>query len=168
MEPEKHPYLLKSIQFIEDIGITVIEKELDDSTFLPGLMLGAGVIYVDYNKLKYPGDLLHEAGHIAVASPEERQLIGTSGIADTWPTQGDEMAAILWSFAAVNHLGLSLEFVFHVNGYKDSSIWFIDNFSKGNYMGLPLLQWFKMAYSNEEISKGKPPFPAMQHWVRQE
>lgn len=167
MEP-MNPHFQKSLTFLESIGIQVIEKDLDETTFLPGLMLGANVIYIDYNKLKYPGDLLHEAGHIAVASPEERQLIGSSDIPDTWPTQGDEMAAILWSYAAICYLQLPPDFVFHENGYKDSSSWFIDNFTSGNFIGLPLLQWFKMAYNNDEILNGKPSFPAMQHWVRQE
>jgi len=159
-------YLQKSIQFIESIGIKIVEKELDDTTFLPGLMLGNNIIYIDYKKLKYPGDILHEAGHIAVSLAQERKMIGTAEMPDSWPTQGDEIAAILWSYAALRHLELPTEFVFHPNGYKNSSGWFIENFNNGNYMGLPLLQWYKMAYSNEDILNGKPAFPAMQHWKR--
>ncbi|PZR12182.1 MAG: hypothetical protein DI539_20175 [Flavobacterium psychrophilum] len=155
--------LKKCIHFIESIGITVIEKELDDSCFLPGLSLGNNTIYIDYAKLKYPGDILHEAGHIAVTAPKERKLIGTAGIPDTWPTQGDEMAAILWSYAVLKHLDLPEEFVFHENGYKGHSNWYIENFTSQIYIGLPLLQWMGMAYPNNEDNS----FPTMKHWMRQ-
>lgn len=157
----------KVIQFLDEIGIAVIEKELPDSTFLPGLDIENDRILVDYAKLKYPGDILHEAGHIAVTSLSERKLIGTEKMPSEWPTQGDEIASILWSFAALSHLNLDPDFVFHDNGYKNSSDWYIENFTSGTYMGLPLLQWLKMAYSDKEISKNKNlAFPVMQNWLR--
>ncbi len=161
-----NPHLQKTIQFLTSIGIQVIERNLDDTTFLPGLNLGPNIIFVDYAKLKYPGDLIHEAGHIAVTAPEQRELIGTDNISEEWPTPGDEIAAILWSYAAARHLQLPADFVFHENGYKGHSEWYITNFTNNSYIGLPLLQWFRMAHSNDEVSKGMPAFPAMQHWMR--
>ncbi|MFD2940394.1 hypothetical protein [Flavobacterium notoginsengisoli] len=156
----------KIIFFLKEIGIDVIERELED-TFLPGLDLGANCIYVDYTKLLYPGDLLHEAGHLAVTVPEERKLVGTSKISKDWPTQGDEIAAILWSYAALHHLQLPVEFVFHSNGYKGSSEWFITNFTSGNYIGLPLLEWMGLCLGNDRAEKEhRMPFPAMQKWIR--
>ena len=161
--------LERIITFLTSIGIKIVEKDIPEITFLPGLHLGPNTIYLDLAKLKYPGDLLHEAGHIAVTAPSQRNIIGTEKIDKDWPTQGDEIAAILWSYAALSHLSLPPEFVFHENGYKGTSGWFIDNFTSGNYIGLPLLQWFKMAYSNNEIScHNKPLFPAMQNWLRSE
>lgn len=58
----------KVLFFLNEIGIEIIEKELE-ATFLPGLDLGPNCIYIDYSKLLYPGDILHEAGHIAVTIP---------------------------------------------------------------------------------------------------
>jgi len=163
----KHEELDVVIHFLQSIGINVIEKELPDPTFLPGLMLGPGIVYIDNCKLLYPGDLLHEAGHIAVTSPTERELIGSDKMPIEWPTQGDEIAAILWSFAALTHLNLSPEFVFHDKGYKKSSNWFIENFTTGNYMGLPLLQYYKMASSQEQLLHNpETAFPYMQNWLR--
>lgn len=164
----KNKYLEKTIQFIESIGIQVVEKELDDTTFLPGLTLGINTVYVDYSKLKYPGDILHEAAHIAVSTPQERELIGTAAMPDTWPSSGDEIAAILWSYAALKHLDLPIEFVFHPDGYKDQSEWLIENFNSSNFIGLPLLQWYKMTPSLAEIAEGSQPFPAMVYWMRQD
>lgn len=158
--------LKKALKFLNEIGIDVIEKQLD-STFLPGLELGPNCIYIDYEKLLYPGDILHEAGHFAVATSAERKLIGTNQISNDWPTQGDEIAAILWSYAALHHLQLPLEFVFHSNGYKDSSDWYISTFSSGTYIGLPLLEWMGLCVGNERAEKEhKTAFPAMQKWLR--
>ena len=156
-----------TIAFIQSIGITVQPCSLEETTFLPGLELGPNTIYVDFEKLKYPGDVLHEAGHIAVTPASERQLIGTSQMPDSWPTPGDEMAAILWSYAAVTHLKLPVEFVFHENGYKNGSQSLISNFTSGNFIGLSLLQWFKMASKPEDsIQHTIPQFPQMLHWMR--
>lgn len=165
----KQYQLNKVINFLKSIGIEVIEQELTQTTFLPGLMLGPNTIYIDPQKLLYPGDILHEAGHIAVTPPLQRQLIGSDQMPAYWPTMGDEITAILWSFAVVTHLDLPPEFVFHGNGYKDSSDWFIENFTSGNYIGLPLLQYFKMANSPEgSLQNPETAFPYMVNWLRPE
>lgn len=156
----------KVLLFLNEIGIEVIEKELDD-TFLPGISLGPNCLYVDYDKLLYPGDMLHEAGHLAVTTSAEREIAGTSEMSSEWPTQAEEIAAILWSFAAANHLQLPLDFVFHPNGYKGASGWFISNFSDKNYIGLPFLEWIGLTLSNDRaITEGKEAFPVMQKWLR--
>lgn len=156
----------KVLPFLTEIGIEVIERELD-ATFLPGLSLGPDCIYIDYDKLLYPGDILHEAGHLAVTASSERKLVGTSEISANWPTQGEEIAAILWSFAAMNHLKLPLNFVFHPNGYRNASDWYISNFSNQTYIGLPLLEWMGLCLSENRAAKeGKPAFPTMLKWVR--
>lgn len=164
---EKHPDLLKTIRFLEEIGIKVVEKNLEEETFLPGLTLGPGIVYVDFEKLKYPGDMLHEAGHLAVTTSEERKVAGTDEMAPNWPTQGEEIAAMLWSYAAVNHLNLPIEFVFHNDGYKNNSEWLIENFSSENYIGLPFLEWAGLAFGKERAhQEGKEAFPKMVQWLR--
>ncbi|MDI9311147.1 MAG: hypothetical protein QM535_13100 [Limnohabitans sp.] len=146
------------INFLEEIGIKVIEKELPQDTFLPGITISQNGIEIDFDKLLYPGDILHEAGHIAVTSSNERILIGTDAMPKEWPTQGDEIATMLWSYAALKYLDLPIEFVFHPNGYKNQSDWLIENFSNANYIGLPLLEW--MGLTNKDI------FPQMTQWLR--
>ena len=146
------------IDFLTSIHINVIEKELTNNTFLPGLSLLGNTILMDSNKLKYPGDLLHEAGHIATTEEHKRQLIGTSKMDTTWPTDGDEIATIIWSYAACRHLKLDLEVVFHPNGYKNDANWLITQFSNKNYIGLPLLEWMNLC--------NKDDFPEMIKWLR--
>lgn len=158
--------LEKVLSFLDEIGINVIEKELD-TTFLPGLSLGPNCLYIDFEKLLYPGDILHEAGHLAVTTTPEREIAGTDKMAANWPTQGEEIAAILWSFAAVKYLKLPIEFVFHPNGYKNDSEWLISNFESENYIGLPFLEWAGLALSKERaLKEEKEAFPVMLKWLR--
>ncbi|MEO8515764.1 MAG: hypothetical protein ABI426_03425 [Flavobacterium sp.] len=159
--------LKKIMTFLDEIKINTIEKELEDTTFLPGLDLGPNCIYIDFSKLKYPGDILHEAGHLAVTSSEERVHIGTPKMPNDWPTQGDEIGAMLWSYAAAAHLDLPLDFIFHPNGYKGSSDWLIDSYKKGNFIGLPFLEWAGLTLGNDRaLVENKEAFPIMQQWLR--
>ncbi|MCD2259045.1 hypothetical protein [Psychroserpens luteolus] len=146
------------IGFLESIDIQVVKTNLDDDTFLPGIQLQGQCILIDETKLKYPGDLLHEAGHIAVTEAKLRPHISTDKMEADWPTQGDEIVAILWSYAAVQHLQLDPSIVFHEHGYKNASPWFIEQFSSGTYMGLPLLSWMGLCEEAE--------FPKMRKWLR--
>jgi hypothetical protein len=58
--------------FVREIGIDVRAAELPDDTFLPGLDIRDGAILVDERRLAHPGDILHEAGHLAVTDAAER------------------------------------------------------------------------------------------------
>tara|TARA_R110000751_G_scaffold27954_2_gene73393 strand:+ start:112 stop:585 length:474 start_codon:yes stop_codon:yes gene_type:complete len=152
------PILNRIINFLNSIHINVISTNLSDDTFLPGLSLKGNTILIDQAKLKYPGDLLHEAGHIAVTETHRRPLIGTSEIGTNWPNLGDEIVAILWSYAALHHLKLDPKVVFHPDGYKNASDWFIEQFTNKVYMGLPLLSWMGLCNSED--------FPEMKKWLR--
>jgi len=160
------PELEKILSFLNEIGIDLFEKKLE-TTFLPGLSLGPNCLYIDFEKLLYPGDILHEAGHLAVTTSAERKIAGTNEMAPDWPTQGEEMGAILWSFAAAKHLELPVEFVFHPNGYKNESEWLISNFTNETYIGLPFLEWTGLSLGTERATKeGKEAFPKMLKWLR--
>lgn len=150
--------LEKIIGFLTSINIQVEEQALAEETFLPGLEIKEGKIYFDRKKLAYPGDVLHEAGHIAVTEKALRPLIGTEKLASTWPTDGEEIAAILWSFAASHHLKLDLKIVFHPDGYKNQSDWLIEQFTNKTYVGLPLLEWMSLCTKED--------FPKMIKWLR--
>jgi hypothetical protein len=147
--------------FIRSIGIELQAAELPHSTFLPGIDIRNGVILVDEVRLAHPGDLLHEAGHLAVADPAERNAARLS------PSDGDEIAAIAWSWAALKHLGLDPAIVFHPQGYRGGSQAFIENFSLGRTFGQPLLQYYGMTFeSKTAAANGAAPFPHMLRWVR--
>jgi len=159
--------LQQILPFLKEIGIDVVETTLPNDTFLPGLDLGKACVLVDYNQLKYPGDLLHEAGHLAVTTPEQRNAIGTDQLQQPFPDDGEEIAALLWSYAAALHIGLPLEVLFHPDGYKGQSDWLIESFESKTYIGLPLFEWMGLALGPDlAIAEGKQPYPVMQRWLR--
>lgn len=145
--------------FLEGIGIHLMESDKLSSTFLPGIQIMGSTIYVDKPLLLSPGDLLHEAGHIAVTEEIHRSKIGTKEQDDNWPSDGDEFAAILWSYAAATHLKIDPIIVFHSEGYKNESEWLLEQFASGNYIGLPILQW--MGFCGDEVV-----FPKLRMWMR--
>ena len=75
--------------FIRDVGIGVEPAALSAPTPCPGVHVRHGVILVDESRLTHPGDLLHEAGHVAVCDPAARTLLET--ISDD---PAEEMSAI--------------------------------------------------------------------------
>lgn len=158
----------KIIGFIQGIGIEVETASLTDTeTFVPGIRIEKGRLLYDPANMKYPGDLLHEAGHIAVMPSAERHLYSGDVKEDVKEDiMGDEIAAILWSFAASNAIGLPLEVVFHPDGYRGASDWHIQNFKNKTYLGLPLLVWMGFTYDLHSTDPEKPPFPQMRRWLR--
>lgn len=151
-------------RFLRDIGLQIEAAELDDSAFLPGLVLDGGRILVDETQLKYPGDILHEAGHLAVTPASERGLCGgnlaVGGAA--------EMAAISWSYAAALHIGLDPAVVFHSDGYRNGSNSLLENFSNGLYLAVPYLQWIGMTFEKKQAEeRGVDPYPKMIRWLRE-
>jgi hypothetical protein len=139
--------------FLNEIGLPVRAGEIPEPTFLPGIHVFGGVLVVDEGRLAYPGDLLHEAGHLAVTPAARRDSIdGNAG-----DDGGEEMAAIAWSYAAAVHLELSPDVVFHAAGYRGGSSSLIDNFGAGRYVGVPYLKW---------IGLTGDAYPAMTRWLR--
>jgi hypothetical protein len=145
--------------FLRQINIAVGIAPIEGETFVPGLAVVAGAIRVDPGTAAYPGDLLHEAGHIAVADPELRTMMS-----DVDPDPGEEMAAIAWSVAAANACNIPLPVLFHPAGYKGGSESLIENFSEGRTFGVPLLAWWGM--TKERGEEGDMVFPAMKRWLR--
>ena len=156
-----NPVTERMAAFVRGIGIDVRAEPLPDGTFLPGLDIRHGAVVVDEERLSYPGDLLHEAGHVAVAPPEQRAAPALS------PDGGDEMAALAWSYAAARHLGLEAGVVFHPHGYKGGGPWLAETFDAGSYIGLPLLQFYGMSVDEKfAAERGVEPYPHMLRWVR--
>jgi hypothetical protein len=151
------------VAFLRGIGIEVRTAELAGGTFLPGLAIDHGTLVYDPQRLAHPGDLLHEAGHIAFAPPATRASLTGHATSDL----GEELAAIAWSWAALVHLRLDPELLFHAGGYQGSARAFIDNFREGRFVGVPMLEWAGMA--EEKNRRRDPPvaYPRMLKWLRE-
>jgi hypothetical protein len=157
----------KSVIFLRAIGIPVHFRPIVTDFFLPGINIVNGEIVVDMEKLKCPGDILHEAGHIAVVSATERSTLNEHSIAEREQREAEEMMVIAWSYAACVYLGIDAGFVFHDNGYKGGGGSITENFKQGHYFGVPMLQWVGMALEKkDEADPHKPVYPAMLRWLR--
>lgn len=150
--------------FFNAIGLPCRSGEITEATFLPGITIEHGSLVFDPGKLTYPGDLLHEAGHLAVMPPERRrrahQTVGKFA--------AEELGAITWSYAAAVHLLIDPAVVFHPDGYRGGSQSLIDNFAKGRFIGVPLLQWLGMtADAKTAADMGGSPYPVMLKWINE-
>lgn len=158
-------YLATIIDFLDELGLYGGMAVLDHPTFLPGVEVVSGTLVIDEAKLAYPGDLLHEAGHLAVKSPDERVLLNGSVGDDP----GEEMAAIAWSWAASLHLGIPPEVVFHDHGYRGGSTNIIEAFSDERYFGVPYLDWIGLTNDGSRVREPDVPvFPRMLKWLKED
>jgi hypothetical protein len=157
------PHTARIAGFLREIGLEVEMCDLVSPCFLPGVRVERGRVLVDEARLLHPGDLLHEAGHLAVMTAADRA--GREG--DVGADLGEEIGAIAWSYAAALHLGIDPSVVFHPEGYRGASGGFLDNFRHGRFVGVPLLQWMELTYEPKNAAEaGVPPYPHMVKWLR--
>lgn len=162
----KNPITNKISDFLWGIGIEVHPMLIDEKTFLPGIRIIKGNIFVDEAKMLSPGDILHEAGHLAIIPKKIRKTLTDTVVYDDNMSGGEEMGAIAWSWAALKHLDLEPEVLFHPEGYKGSSDSLIENFSEGRYLGVPILQWKGLSFESRLAQEnGVAPFPVMINWT---
>jgi hypothetical protein len=156
------------VRFIESIGIPVKYTRGISGTFLPGLRIENGEIIIDEEQPFYPGDLLHEAGHVAVVPSEERAALCNENIGKRKDAAAEEMMSIAWSYAACCHLNLDPRVVFHDNGYKNGGASIAENFSQGHYFGVPMLQWVGLTHdpAGKNLPANATVFPQMIKWLR--
>ncbi len=150
------------LAFVESIGIPTSIEPLGDATFMPGMSIRNGTLLVDPERLAWPGDLLHEAGHIAVTDPAVRPTL-----CDVQSDPAEEMAAMCWSYAAALAMDLDPGMVFHDGGYRGGGSQLAETYTGGSYIGLPMLDYYGMT---REARKGQetdePTFPHMRRWLR--
>ena len=147
------------ISFLRSIGIDVTVTTVEGETVLPGIQIANGGLVIDAAKLLYPGDLLHEAGHLAVVPTTIRRAMnGALDPKEDFELAGEQMA-IPWSYAAAIHIGLDPAIVFHADGYKGESEWLLSTFANNNFIGLPALEWIGLTTAKE--------FPKMIKWLRE-
>jgi hypothetical protein len=158
----------KVLSFLDEIGIAVTYREVkEEECFLPGLLIENGVIVIDKNKMKYPGDILHEAGHISVVTAVDRSTLNGKDIGARKDNAAEEMMAIAWSYAACVHLQIDPYFVFHKNGYKGGGQGIADDFKEGRYFGVPMLRWTGMTEEAGPTETGVNTYPKMIKWLRE-
>lgn len=156
------------VDFLNSIGISARQGEVPADSFLPGLRIVDGGLIYDLRALRWPGDLLHEAGHIATVPAALRGALNDAlNDAPTSP-HGGEAAATAWAFAALTHLRLPLALLFHDGGYHGKSAGLIQTFSFGVYPGSHGLVQAGMALDGATAaSTGALPYPHMIRWLHE-
>lgn len=155
------------IDFVQSIGIPVELGTIPpEKEFVPGVCIHHGGLLIDIETLKYPGDILHEAGHLAVVSAEQRKTLDGILTNENREAPAQEMMAIAWSYAAAVYLNIDPAIVFHEFGYKGGGGFIAENFANKKYFGVPMLQW--LGFTKDEknaIAEGVPAYPHMLKWL---
>lgn len=157
----------KCVSFLNSIGIKIIFRKLETNSFLPGLLIEKGTIVVDKDTLEHAGDILHEAGHLAVVPTAHRHLLTEKNIIKRSNREGEEMMAIAWSYAACIHLLIDPFFVFHDQGYRGGSEHIVESCIKKDYLGLLMLQAVSMTKGEKQAGSDIPSYPHMIKWLRE-
>lgn len=153
--------------FLKEIDIEVLSVKLSHETFLPGISVKDGKLFVDEEKLLYPGDLLHEAGHIAVTPAYLRSTLNDEISLPDFQPGVLETEAIIWSYAACLHLDLDPQIVFHPGGYQGRSDALLATFEMGLFPGINQLEDAGMSFSERTAAEsGAEPFPKMIKWCK--
>jgi hypothetical protein len=151
------------ISFLREIGLVVEERELFELTILPGLTIVNGALVVDRSRLRYPGDLLHEGGHLAVKHPSDRANTNLSAGTDP----AEEMMAMAWAWAAGLHLRIAPEVIFHEASYKNSDGGLAAQFQSGEWFGVPMLQAYGFTAEPRQAERlNRASYPLMAKWLR--
>lgn len=158
---DKSAALARITAFLADIGIPATPAAGEGPTFLPGIWIEGASLRYEADQLVSPGDLLHEAGHIALTDPARRPTLNHASMTAAPPDAGEELATLLWSALAARACGLPLAQLFHDQGYKGQGAWLIAEFEAGRYLGLPYLAWLGLAQADPA---GGP--PRIRRWLR--
>ena len=156
------------VAFLTEIGLPVREDKIPDETFLPGLCISNGTLLFDRTRLKWPGDLLHEAGHLAVTPAAQRHKLDDRLSGQEEAPYAGEIETTAWSFAAAAHLSLPLTELFHSGGYRGCGDRLVFTYSSGCYPGAAGLAHAGLtAIGADARAAGVPPYPHMLRWLRE-
>jgi hypothetical protein len=157
------PLTNRIVAFLRGIGLTIRAGEILGPSFLPGIQVEHGGLLFDPARLRFPCDLLHEAGHLAVVPPERRAAMDR----DVGSDPAEEMMAIAWSYAAALHIGVDPALLFH-HEYKGGGPAILAAFAGGRGFGVPMLQWVGLTYDAARArAEGGEPYPHMRRWLRE-
>jgi len=179
------------VDFVRGIGIGVEVGELGRHGLLPGTNVQGGVIHVDPETLIGSGDLLHEAGHIAIIPRRHWPRLGrdlqasveavlaeetAAGAPDPKLAKAvamGEMMAQAWSYGAARHIGVSPGAVFFPGTHKHQQFegthpmqaWI----ESGTHYGILALAEVGLTGFGGMFShmgdNGLPPFPRFSRWT---
>lgn len=184
----RHPETLEPIlRFLGAANLPCAAGLVPSDSFLPGVQVQAGVLVYDADRLGSPGDLLHEAGHLASAPSVVRHRLDgdvdasiDAILADADAPLSDaerhqlrhsEAQAIAWSYAAALAAGVPPQCVFWGEGYGGGASGapqlVMMQLAQGLFPGITLLAGAGLCSSPPPF--GDPadpaPYPHMRRWL---
>lgn len=189
VEVSREQWAYRAIEFVRSIGlsVTTVDDELSGS-FVPGIRVEAGGLLVNLEKV-FPGDVLHETGHLAVMPGQFRpKAKGTLNAVfrdmtdhleanpeglGMWPEdptcrailQCADPEATAWQYAAAQHIGLPDEWLFPEGSFEGNSKEILLGLKMSSYMGINGLQaagWTKLrALARAPL----PVYPKLAFWL---
>ena len=185
---QRQAWAAQCAEFVRSIGIPVTFVEQPAGGFLPHVRVCQGGLRVDPAHA-YPGDILHEAAHVAVVPAKFRALadgdlrevnramqewLETHGDGlSTYPEdplcrailQADEQEATAWQFAAAQHIGLPDRWLFPPGSYEGNGPELLQQLKGNAHMGIHGLQAANWTAVRASSAMGRPVFPKLARWL---
>lgn len=183
--PTTCPWLQKTAEFLNEIGIKTVEVDQVQG-FLPNCRVVHGAL--EYSRLCDVGDLLHEAGHLAIMPGQFRDYLdGDVGkglrrmldeiqLMDLDPDEKLYRAAIqcsdaeasAWGWAAAHHLGIPVEMRILDHHFSNQGVEQRLSFEMGHHLGVHGLAHAGFCVTRPHLSKymKRPAFPELLYWLQ--
>ena len=170
------------LAFLDEIGVPCAPGAVSEASFLPGVAIVEGALVYDAGQISAPGDLLHEAGHLA-AVPERWRPAMTDNVdaslaalikaePDAAAFTHTDLFPIAWSWAAALHIGVDPACIFEAGGYGaqggGETAALDRQLRNGLFLGIPMLADAGLCAAPPPFGDGTDPapFPAMKRWLR--
>jgi hypothetical protein len=177
------------VSFVRNVvGLRVDEVSVPADTVLPHVRIHEGGLLVDVARC-YPGDVLHEAGHIAIMPGAFRPLangdlkaVGKAmrkhledhpeGLA-THPEdpvcraliQVSDPEVTAWQYAAAVAVGLPMQWLFPPGTYGDEGPDILRSLQHSAYVGINGLQAAHWTVIRANPHRKLPVYPQLAHWL---
>lgn len=189
-EDERVHWARAALDFVRSIGLRVEESSAPElaSTFVPGVRIVDGGLVID-TSIVYPGDILHEAGHIATMPAKFRpKANGTLGAVfremgqyleanpsklGAWPEdpvcrailQCGEAEAAAWQYAAAQHIDMPAKWLFPKGSFNGNSKDTLLRLQANSYFGINGLQAAGWTRVREMGDTRFPLYPKLAFWL---
>jgi hypothetical protein len=179
------PYVKRTIQFLCGLGLCVsVEEEVHG--FVPHIRIDHGALVVD--RQCPVSNLLHEAGHLAVAPARYRRsfnadlyasmhaMLADLAAREIEPDSPEYRAAIqcsdpevtAWAWAAGAHLGIPPEAIIQDGEYEGEGEGLRTGLALGAYVGIHGLAHAGFCCTREDLVAytGLPAYPRLAFWLQ--
>lgn len=182
---QKYEWCMKAIDFVLGIGIPVKVSDRTNAldTFLPHIRIEYGELVVSPRRA-FPGDILHEAGHIALL-PRRLRIYALDDLQQALQMGSEilrqpdcsaytqaairlsasDAAVTAWQFAAHKKIGLPKALLFPLQSYGGQENLIYVSLDHNNYVGINELTKAGLTMHSEQMNLGAPVFPQLKSWL---